>query len=37
MHLETMKSVLPKMGRKIIMDEDAQQVLPLLQLSEPTK
>jgi len=32
-----MKSVIPKMGRKIIMDEDAQQVLPLLQLSEPTK
>jgi hypothetical protein len=27
-----MKSVVPKMGRKIIMDAEANQVLPLLQL-----
>jgi membrane protease subunit HflK len=32
MYLETMKSVVPKMGRKIIMDAEANQVLPLLQL-----
>lgn len=34
MYLETMQRVLPKMGRKIIVDEDAQSVLPLLQLNE---
>jgi hypothetical protein len=27
-----MKEVIPKMGKKIILDEDASQVLPLLQL-----
>jgi len=32
MYLETMKSVVPKMGKKIIMDANANQVLPLLQL-----
>lgn len=32
MYLETMKNVVPKMGRKIIMDAEANQVLPLLQL-----
>ena len=32
LYLETMKEVLPQMGRKIILDEDASQVLPLLQL-----
>ena len=30
--LETMSEVLPKMGRKVIVDEKGQQVLPLLQL-----
>ena len=30
--LETLAEVLPKLGRKIIMDDKAQQVLPLLQL-----
>ena len=30
--LETMSDVLPKLGRKIIVDEKGQQVLPLLQL-----
>jgi len=30
--LETMTEVLPKTGRKIIVDEKSQQVLPLLQL-----
>ncbi len=31
-YLETMKTVLPAMGRKIILDDKANQVLPLLQL-----
>lgn len=31
--LETLSEVLPKVGRKIILDEDARQVLPLLQLT----
>jgi modulator of FtsH protease HflK len=34
--LETMTEVLPKTGRKIIVDEKSQQVLPLLQL-QPEK
>ena len=34
--LETMTEVLPKTGRKIIVDEKVQQVLPLLQL-QPEK
>ncbi len=34
--LETMSEVLPKVGRKIIVDEHSQQVLPLLQL-QPEK
>ena len=34
--LETMTEVLPKTGRKIIMDDKCQQVLPLLQL-QPEK
>ena len=32
-YIETMKEVLPKLGRKIVIDEDASQILPLLQLS----
>lgn len=32
LYLETMKEVVPKTGRKIILDEGASQVLPLLQL-----
>jgi modulator of FtsH protease HflK len=31
-YLETMKDVLPKLGRKIILDQDASHILPLLQL-----
>ena len=31
-YLETMQEVLPQLGRKIILDEDASQILPLLQL-----
>jgi membrane protease subunit HflK len=32
LYLETMNEVLPKMGSKIIIDEDAKQFLPLLNL-----
>jgi len=32
LYLETMTEVLPQMGRKIIVDDKGQQVLPLLQL-----
>ena len=32
LYLETMKEVLPQLGRKIILDQDASQILPLLQL-----
>ena len=34
LYLETMSSVLPTLKSKIIIDRDAQQVLPLLQLNE---
>ncbi len=33
-YLETMQTVLPRMGRKIVIDSDARQVLPLLQLGD---
>ena len=32
LYLESLKEVVPQMGRKIILDQDASQVLPLLQL-----
>ncbi|TWU40148.1 Modulator of FtsH protease HflK [Novipirellula aureliae] len=32
-YIETMREVVPKLGKKIIIDEDASQILPLLQLS----
>jgi modulator of FtsH protease HflK len=31
-YIETMRSVVPKLGKKIIIDKDASQILPLLQL-----
>lgn len=34
-YLETIQNVLPQIGKKVIIDEDAQQILPLLQLGEP--
>jgi modulator of FtsH protease HflK len=34
-YLETMNEVLPKLGPKIILDEDARQFLPLLNLQTP--
>jgi membrane protease subunit HflK len=35
--LETMSEVLPKVSRKVIVDDKGQQVLPLLQLQPPGK
>lgn len=35
-YLETMGEVIPKLGRKIILDEDAKQILPLLNLNNST-
>lgn len=32
-YIETMRDVLPALGRKIIIDDEASQILPLLQLS----
>jgi membrane protease subunit HflK len=32
LYLETMKEVLPQLGRKIILDQELSRVLPLLQL-----
>ena len=32
-YIETMRDVVPKLGRKIIIDDQASQILPLLQLS----
>jgi membrane protease subunit HflK len=37
LYLESMKQVIPQMGEKIIMDEGASQVLPLLQLQAGNK
>lgn len=34
LYLETMNEVLPKLGGKIILDEDAQQFLPLMNLNQ---
>ena len=32
-YIETMREIIPKLGKKIIIDEDAGQILPLLQLN----
>lgn len=37
LYLETMGSVIPNLGKKIIIDSDAQQILPLLQLNQETQ
>ena len=37
LYLEAMKKVIPQLGKKIILDEDASQVLPLLQLQPGQK
>lgn len=36
LYLETMETVIPKLGKKIVIDAEAQQILPLLQLNENT-
>ena len=36
LYLEAMQEVIPRLGRKIIIDEEAQQILPLLQLNQDT-
>jgi membrane protease subunit HflK len=36
-YLETMGRLLPKMGRKLIVDEKARGILPLLQLDAPAR
>ena len=35
-YIETMLDVVPNLGKKIIIDEEASQILPLLQLSPET-
>lgn len=38
LYLETMTKVVPEIGKKIILDEEAKQILPLLNLTDtPTK
>jgi membrane protease subunit HflK len=36
-HLETMNRIIPKLGRKVILDEKARGILPLLQLEGAAK
>jgi membrane protease subunit HflK len=36
-YIETMREVVPKLGKKVIIDEQASQILPLLQLSTETE
>ena len=37
-YLETLREVMPALGKKIVIDEDSKQILPLLQLgNEPSK
>lgn len=36
LYLETMNEVLPRLGSKIILDEDARQFLPLMNLNQGT-
>ncbi len=36
-YLETMEKVMPRIGKKVIIDEQANQVLPLLPLNQLTK
>jgi len=37
LYLETMTDVIPKLGRKLVIDKDVQSVLPLLQLGGEVK
>ncbi|MBK1827554.1 FtsH protease activity modulator HflK [Haloferula rosea] len=36
-YLETMTKVIPEIGKKVILDEEAKQILPLLNLDTPSK
>jgi modulator of FtsH protease HflK len=36
-HLETLQRVLPKIGRKLLVDEQAKGIVPLLQMTEPAR
>ena len=36
-YLEAMGQIMPKLGRKLILDEDAKGILPLLQLDGERK
>lgn len=36
-YIETMREVIPRMGKKVIIDNETSQLLPLLQLSPDTK
>ena len=36
-YLETLQTVIPQLGKKVIIDEDAQQILPLLPLGEEAR
>ncbi len=36
-YIETMRSVVPQLGKKIIIDDEASQILPLLPLSTETR
>ncbi|WDQ14590.1 FtsH protease activity modulator HflK [Rhodopirellula sp. P2] len=36
-YIETMRAVVPNLGKKIILDEEASQILPLLQMSTDTQ
>jgi len=37
MYLETMRDLMPRIGRKLILDDKARGILPLLQLGAPAK
>jgi len=37
LYLESMKEVFPQMGKKIILDQEASHILPLLQLNDTAK
>ena len=37
LYLETMQEVLPQLSRKILLDEKAGQIFPLLQLDQKAK
>ena len=36
LYLETMQRVLPTVGKRIVIDDDAQGILPLLNLDKET-